>query len=139
MTEKPKSIYDLYETNKDAEINGVPVTFGGAGKIRIARAGGANERFAAAFERKTRGRRREIEAGTMPISEQRRLSIEAFAETVVLGWENIVDKNGQPMEFNRANVVKLLTDLPDLFDRLRDEATAMTNFQQQALEADAGN
>lgn len=134
-----KSIYELYATSKDAEVNGVIVTFGDAGKIRIARAGGANERFAAAFEKKTRGKRREIEAGTLPISEQRRLSVEAFAETVVLGWEGITDRDGKPLDFNRANVIKLLTELPDLFDRLREEATSMTNFQVQALEADAGN
>jgi len=149
MTTEKQSIYDLYATSKDAEVNGVVVTFGAAGKIRIARAGGANERFAAAFEKKTRGKRREIEAGTLPISEQRRLSVEAFAETVVLGWEGICERPtkdaegkeipGKTLEYSRANVIKLLTELPDLFDRLREEATSMANFQVQNLEADAGN
>ena len=44
-----------------------------------------------------------------------RIVKEVYAETVVIGWENVEDADSNPMDFTVPNCVKLFEDLPDLF------------------------
>lgn len=133
------SLYQMFETSARMEREGIIVNYGAAGKFSVARAGGANDRFAVVFEKKTRGIRRQIEAGILPQSEQRKILIETFVETVLLGWEGVKGKDGNVLEFNRENAIALFADLPALFDDLREQASDFGNFRAATLEADAKN
>lgn len=135
---KPKSIYDVFETDENLEAKGIRVRIADSVFI-VARAGGSNERFRKVAEAKTRPIRRRIETNTIEVDEMNRIMAEIFAESVLLGWEDVYDKQGNPMTFSRDNAVRLLLDLPDLFQVLQEESKTLANFKALELEGDAKN
>lgn len=133
------SLYSLFGTDKNMEQTGVILDYGNAGKIKIARAGGSNTKFSKVLEAKMRPYRRQYEAGTMSDEVANTMLIEAFAEAVVLGWEDIKGPDGKNLKFSRENAIKLFTDLPDLFVDVREQSMKVSNFRMVEVEADAGN
>jgi hypothetical protein len=132
------SPYTLFATDNRLEQDGILLDYGSF-RLRIARAGGANRRFAQVLEAKLKPHRRQIQTETLADEVAHRLIVEAYAEAVLLGWEGVVDAGGQPMPFTRDNAVRLLTDLPDLFRDLQEQATKAALFRRQAEEADEKN
>lgn len=137
------NLYKEFGTDQDQERDGIWIEYGdeadGNYSIKLARAGGNNKRFAKVLERKSRPHRRKLETNTASAGLAEKLLIETFAETVVLDWKNITDAEGKEFPFSKKNCIKLFTDLPDLFAMIRDEASAMVNFQQVGLEEDEKN
>lgn len=134
-----KSIYDLFGMDDDMEKKGIWIDYGDAGSFLIARAGGSNQKFANILQAKTRPYKFQIDNELIDQKVGQKLMYEAFAEAVVLGWEGVCDRNGQPIPFTKENCVKLFEDLPDLFHDLREQATKLANFRQQSLEEAAKN
>lgn len=138
------SLYKTFKTDKGVEVSGVILDYGKnkAGlpvTIRIARAGGANTRYAKLVEAKTKPYRRQIQNDTLDPGVAEGLLREVYAEAVVLGWENVEDENGKPLPFNKENCIKVLNDLPDLYADIRDQAGKIAIFRSDILESDAGN
>lgn len=133
------SIYDLFETDAKTENEGFIFDVTPEISFTLARAGGSNTRYQKIIEAKTRPHRREIDENRFPIDQANKIVIEAFAETVVLGWKGITDKKGKKVPFTPANAVTLFTQLPDLFSDVREAAVARANFSAQEVKADAGN
>ncbi len=139
------TIYDLFKTEADLETNGIDYQLTKNIKFRLARAGGANSKFTRAIDVKTRHLRKQIQAISDGKQDQETLDLleeltqEAFAETVILGWEGMTDEAGEPLSFSKDAAVKLFKDMPDLWSEIRDMAMKMANFQAEALEEDAGN
>lgn len=139
-----KSIYDLYETDAARESQGVVLNFGVYGKFTVARAGGSNLRYQRALATKSEPYRHLIAAKAKKPDEKllqlvRDLSMEAFAETVVLGWEGVTGRDGKAIPFSQAACLKLFRDLPALFDEIQEQASSLANFQDKAIEEDLGN
>ena len=101
--------------------------------------GKTNKRYSKALEAATRPYRRQIELGTMNNDTAETLFLGVFVDTVLKGWENVKDANGNELPFNKQNAVKLLTDLPDVYDRLQEEAKLSANFRDVALEDEVKN
>lgn len=138
------SLYTQFKTSGDLEKKGILLQYGqtAAGKdicIRIARAGGANKQFDKRMEILTKPIRRQLQNETADIEQIDVILRRVYAETVILGWENIEDANGKPIEFTVDNVIKLLTDLPDLFEDIKEQAKKGALFREENLRADAGN
>jgi len=138
------SLYKQFKTDKKLETEGVILEYGLNSKkqpmrIRVARAGGANVAFSKALERATRPHRKALQSGTMDNKLADSIYKDVFAETVLLGWEGIEDENGEAMAFNKDNVVKLFTDLPDLFADVREQAQGIAIFREEVREDDLGN
>lgn len=138
------SIYEMWGTEAILETGGVWIDYGKeAGKFLIARAGGANTKFAKVLEAKMRPHRRLLEGK----GKQKKLDndiatkvlMEAFIEGCLLEWEGVTDRDGKELPLTKANAVQLFTDLPDLFNDLREQASSMATFQQEEMEDDAGN
>ncbi len=102
-------------------------------------AGGANDGYERALEAALRPHRHRIQAGRFTLAEQRRALIAVFAETVVVAWDGVRDRDGNEMDFSAGNVARLLADLPDLFEDLRRQAEDLRLFAAQVREADAKN
>lgn len=150
--------YELFKTNDELENQGVSLNYGSF-KIVIARAGGSNKKYTKIFEAKIRPYRRAIQAGTLDDATDKRVMAEVYADAVVLGWAkidrekqpdgNYVDKvtngvipgpDGQDMPFTKANVIKLFTDLPDLFSDVIQQANSVSLFKdEEEAETDAKN
>lgn len=138
------SLYKLFKTNENLETDGIWLEYGQTAdgkpiRIKIARAGGHNVAFSKALEKATRPYKKAIQTGMLDNKTADRLYKEVFAETVVLDWINVEGPDGQPMEFNKENVLKLFEDLPDLFVDLREQSANVALFRDEVRETDLGN
>lgn len=139
-----KSIYDLFDTDTAAEVNGVWVNYGEYGKFLIARSGGANTRYLANMLAKTKQYRKQLQVqanspDVNTITLMRNINIQLMAECVLLGWEDVIGKDGVPMPFSKEAALKLLNDLPDLYDGLQAASADAGTFKAAELEAAAKN
>ncbi len=51
-----------------------------------------------------------------------------YADAVIIGWDNVTDRDGNPLEFTKDNFVQLMADLPTLWRAIRTEAANHENF-----------
>lgn len=126
----------MFKTDTKIETEGLNLDYGEF-SIRIARAGGANAKFARILGERMKPHRRRLEAGRMDNAEAERLLAGVYADSVILGWENVTGADGEPMEFTRDNCVKLLLDLPELFRDIQEQAQKTANFRAEELRDDA--
>ena len=137
-------LYTTFKTDENLETSGVDLDYGLNSKgqpmlIKVARAGGSNKAFQKAMAAKTRPLQRQIQTNTASEEVLTKVIVEVYAETVILGWSGIEDQDNNPMEFSRANVIKLFTDLPDLFADVRAQAQEISIFRADLMEAVAKN
>ena len=138
------SIYELYETDHNLEVDGHWHTVNEKAKISflLARSGGANLKFAKAMEKLTRPHRGHggaFEDDKVDIELANELMQEAFAETIILDWKGVVDRAGKKIAFSQTAAVKMMKSLPDLFGELRDFSSKMANYQVAEIKEDVGN
>lgn len=138
------SLYKQFATDQSKEVSGIILTYGKNSKgdnidIRIARAGGANTKFAKVAEAVMRPYRRQIANENIDIEVVEGLLRMVYARAVVLDWSGVEDKDGNDLPFTEENVVQLFTDLPDLFKDIRDMAEKLSVFRNSALEDEAKN
>ncbi len=136
------SIYALYETDATKEIEGFWHKVNKKISVKMARAGGANLGFTKAMELKTRDHRKRggaFEGDKVDVELANELMKEAFAETIILDWKGITNKEGKKVAYSPAAAIKLLQDLPDLFIELREAAGSAANFRFEEIKDDVGN
>ena len=138
------SLYTQFETDREIEKTGIVLDYGFNSKkqpiqIRMARAGGANERYSKLLELRTKPYRRQIQNETLENAVAEKITKEVYAQTVVLGWTGVEDRDGNEMPFTQENCVKLFTDLPDLWSDVQSQSTRASLFRAEILEADAKN
>lgn len=138
------SLYKTYQTNNELENKGVELLYGVNDdnteiKFFVARAGKSNKAYQKALEVTFKPHRRSMQLGTLSEDTASKLMLEVFATTVLKGWENVQDENGKEMAFNKENAIKLLTDLPELYDDLSEKANNVANFRDESREEDAKN
>lgn len=137
-------LYNQFGTNKTLEKEGVWLEYGQTpdGKpvrIKVARAGGQNLAYQKQMEKATRPHKKALQTGTLDNAVAEKLFREVYADSVIVGWENITDADGKPLVFSRENVVKVMEDLPDLFADIREAAANMSIFRDEERKADLGN
>jgi hypothetical protein len=136
------SIWDLYETDLAKEVEGFWHKVNKKISIKMARAGGANLAFSKAMEEKTREHRKRggaLEGDKVDVELVTEIMKEAFAETIILDWKGITDRDGKKVAYSVAAAKKMLDALPDLYAELRDAAGAAANFRIEGIKEDVGN
>lgn len=138
------SLYKQFKTNENVERDGILLEYGENSKgktvaIRIARAGGANSQYQKLMEARVKPYRRQIQNETIERALVERLLRQVYAETIVLGWENVEDESGKELPFTVENCVKIFEDLPDLFQDIQEQSQRAALFRQEVLEADSKN
>lgn len=132
------NVYEMFETDPNLE-NGDGITLDyGEFKIKIHRAGGANTKFIKALEAMRRKHRRQLEIGSLPDEVVAKINAELYADTVIIGWAGVTDRIGKELPFNRENVVKVLLDMPKLFQNIRDAASDYEFFLVKQKDEDLG-
>jgi hypothetical protein len=158
MTEKQVSgLYAQFKTDPDMERSGIELEYYIDGKtsviVKIARAGGGNTKYQRVVDARTKPYRRQIQTETIAPETLEAVMREVYADAVVLGWFTVTrddkgnetrvatveDADGNPMEFNRDNVVKLFRELPDMFSDVQTSANKVALFRKDELEASAKN
>lgn len=146
------SLFKQFKTDPKVEREGLLLDYGpnkdlpadAEGKhptimIRVARAGGANDAYNKRIEALSKKHRRKIQNDAMEVAELREMTMNAVADTVILGWENVTDEDGQLMPFSRDNALKLFKALPDLFNDVQEQAAKATLFRASLREDDLKN
>jgi hypothetical protein len=130
------SLYQQYGNDKAAEVeHGIELRFADA-KFFVRRAGGANQKYNQELRRLTRPLRKQIQIDVLEDNAYDELNKKAYFRAVVIGWENVNDADGNYITFSEANFVKLMTDLPDLWDALQDACTRLSNFRAEEIRQD---
>lgn len=131
--------YELFGTNKELEAGkGVTLQYPGF-SITIHRAGGANKKFASVLDQKMKPYRQRLERGLLDNETSNQILLETYAEAVIVGWKDVKDANGKKIPFSVENVVKLFTDLPDLFEDVKQQSNRATIFRQEVEKVEEKN
>lgn len=138
------NLYKMFKTDEHYEKEGIDLIYGDNSKgnqirIKVARAGGANVKYAKALERRTKPYRRQIQNETIDPKFAEQLIMETFAESVILGWDGVEDEEGNDMPFSFENCIKLFTDLPDLWADVQAQSQKVALFRQEVREEDLKN
>lgn len=137
-------LYGKFGTDHSLENSGVwyivhELDDGKEVKFLLARMGGSNKRYDAAVEKVSRKDRRDGISGSISAKKARVINRRAFVEGCLLNWENVEDKEGNPIDFNKANALVLFNDLPDLYDELVDVAQGRQAYAEEMVQEDAKN
>lgn len=146
------SLYDKFETNTSLEKSGIELDYGPNNRlpadskgnhpvtiIRISRAGGSNDAYLKRMEAKAKPHRRAIQHETIDKETLAKIIREVYAETVVLGWSNVTDRDGKVLEYSIENAMTLFKDLPDLFLDIQEQAQNAALFRVNVRDDDAKN
>ena len=134
------NLYEMYQTDTGKERDkGVKLEFPGGAKIWIRRAGGQNTAYEKAIEAVMKPYRRQIRQNMLEEGKAQELEATAYARGVVLDWEGVTNEAGNALDCTEENIIKLFTDLPDLFVEVKQQATDLSNFRREAQESDAKN
>lgn len=144
-----KNAYEMFKTEDNLEIDGVWKEYKGVLRVKLARAGNKNIEF-----NKTLGKaaKKYKDAGTDTKRDQERPWAEVYVKEVIKGFEVKVDDEWKPgvylpdesgsivlKDASKENIMQFLLDLPDLFDKIKEDATEMRTFQKEEEEADLKN
>lgn len=142
-TDKPAiSIYELLETDTDAEQNGrwFKNLFARAPQIELKlRRFTSRKSIEARMKLASKYKRFQKADGAFDEEIANLLICEQLADGVIVDWKGIFDRDGQPIEFSPVVARKLLSDLPEFRDVVVAMAYTMDNFRAVEREEIAGN
>ncbi len=145
-TDDAEDIYKLFGTDSKKEQEGVVLNYSDLFWIKIARAGGSNERYRKVLAEKTKPYRRAIQTETIAPTVVQRIMREAAAEGLVLAWGSkkfgegqMPSKEGPALSFSVENICKFFEDLPDIFLDVQEQAGKVSLFTVGVAEDDAKN
>jgi len=138
------SIFNQFKTSKTAEEEGILIKFaanedGSIPTFKIGRQCRSNTKWAKTFEAKTRPYKDEISDKTIETDVAEKLNIEVFCSAILLDWQNVRDEDDVEIAFTFDNAVKLMTDLPDLYETLNAKSMVMENFLSIKMKTDSKN
>lgn len=127
-------IFSKYETDESAEANGVEVPLGTA-KLLIARVGNPNytKKLTSLVERHKVAL--DIE-GPEADALNEKLLVETIADTILLGWSGVCDREGKEFPYSKDNARKALA-MKDFRQDVMKLASDMEAYKVKA-EAEAG-
>lgn len=152
--EKPRSIFDDYETSRELECDGAWVTTSRGYEFKIARIGEMNPEYRNFMIERGKVIHDEIEALGEKIDEKNSesdakklyelatkmddVTIEAFARYILKGWRNLYDREGKEIPYSVDNAVTLM-QMHDLYNELYPLARQYSTFLVSNLETTAKN
>lgn len=111
--------------NGKVETEGVPFIYYG-NKFNVARSG--NTEFKKVFREAMKPYKDEFEAGRMNEEQSNEIMIHCVASSILVGWENVKDNQGNDHEYSYENAVSLLTDDHDFYDAITEHSNNIENF-----------
>lgn len=127
------NLFKKYETdNRKEALDGVEIDIDGAIFI-CRRAGGGNRRYRAAISvglnKPGVSARINSEDKVIAFEADDEISIEAYADSVVLDWKNVTDRNDEPWPYTKENFTELMHACPELWLTLRSKASDIEQFR----------
>lgn len=157
------SLFAQFATNRKAEVEGVPVTFGNVNEdgtvptFRLARMGKSNKRYQKMIEAETKPHIHAIRSNNLAPELDEAITLRVFCASVLVGWENLIvpevfdasahtiagpvrEADGVRLSyvpFSAENAEKLMKALPELYANLKEQAQGMAIFRAEELAADS--
>lgn len=132
------SLYSKFKTDPSKVTKGIKVQIDESIFI-IRPMNNENKEYQKAMADFQNANRVQLKTNTISDEKLRLMVREIFCETVLVGWKNVADENGNLMEFNKENAVKLLTDLDFIYTTLLEVAADHNSFMQSVKESDLKN
>jgi len=143
-------MYEMYNTEKDLEKDGIWFEPNPNFRIKIARAGGANKKYQAMIDKLAKPHRRAIAAEAIDPEVLNEILKEAFVKTVVRGWQvkvngEFVDGIADPKDvnnilpYNVENVAMVFREFNDLFLDVKNMAETSVAFRKLEQEEELKN
>jgi len=137
----------MFKTVPSLEEKGVVIEYGEGVEITVARAGGANKKFARMLTRLTKPHRRAIQTETVPEGVEKKIVMETYANSIVKDWKGITkdiitgdDADAEiQLECTAENIIAVFEALPDLFEDVAKCSQNISLYRAEILEADSGN
>lgn len=142
---KSMNLFTSFRMDETLEQDGVPLLFGKNSKgemisLTIRRAGGSNTAFTQRYEALMKPYRRLEQLGKMDPDVQKELMQRLYAETVVAGWEGVLDEDDvTPVPFNVDNCIRLFQAAEVIFSEVVNTSMSAAVFRDEVREADAKN
>lgn len=127
------NLFEKYETDSNKETLGVRITF--EDNVFICRRAGGSNRLhafaqaAAAVELKAQYESEDEAVASWANNE---IALRAFADAVIIGWENVLGRDNKPLEFTKENFLDLMRSCPEVWNHVRFEARDIDNFRKEA-------
>jgi hypothetical protein len=98
--------FSSFVTDEHLEEDGVWIDYSSGFRVKIARFG--NKKFQAYMRGKSRHELREISTGNIESEAAETMIRDGIAQFVLLGWENLLDDNGKPIQYSVERARELL-------------------------------
>tara|TARA_R110000803_G_scaffold28011_5_gene65077 strand:- start:1658 stop:2056 length:399 start_codon:yes stop_codon:yes gene_type:complete len=125
---------EMFASDPDQEKNGIWLDYGNGTRIKMARAGGANEKFKRTMTAKMKPHKRLLDSEQMPDDLAEKIMHEVYAQTVVLDWEGVAELDGTAIPYTHANVISVFERFPAFFQDIIEQAGKLSMFQVIAEE-----
>lgn len=137
------SLFKAYKMDTTKEQNGVSITYpanedGSIPTFIVSRQSKTNQRYAKSLMRETKPYQRLMQLGSMDNDTSDKILRTVFCNSVLIGWENVLDAENQTIAFSVENALKLFELLPDLYDDLQRQSNNASLFLESS-ESDAKN
>lgn len=127
------SIARKYAMNTDAEVNGLWRDYEEGSRLLVARYG--NTEFGK-LERQLRTElAKQLESEDESVREEAtiKLNVRLFAQTILKGWENILDEDGEPVAYSTQAAEEFL-QYPEFFRAVLDLCTEIEKYRRYQVE-----
>lgn len=146
-------MYDSFKTSPKLEKEGVWREFE-TFRVRVARAGGSNQKFNAFMERVSKQHQRAIANDLLGNTRALAILEDCYSQTVITEWETKTGgtedapewtpgmenpSGGDLLPFEPGNVKAALHALPDLFAELQEIAKGLQYYRQSLIDEAAKN
>jgi len=131
-----QDLYQMFGADVQKEKTGTEIIVGNDPKISftVARAGGDNKRYNELLTKLLAPYRRQLDLGTLSESVSKKIMIEVFCRTCLLGWVGVKNKEAVDVPYNVDSAMALMEELPDLYNYLWGEAQKLSNYRDETGE-----
>lgn len=138
------SLFTQFGVDKSKVENGVEVKFGKnedktIPTFYVSRAHASNKEYKKSGEVAFRPYRRQIELKTLAEDIAEDVMLDLFVSSVLKGWQNVRNEEGETLDFTPENAKWLMLALPDLYEELQSASNDASLFRIANREADAKN
>jgi len=135
---EPQSIYDLFETDTGLEAQGVWFDYA-FGRFKLSFVGGANQAFQREYAERMKPYAEAEARGMLDDKVRRKIQIDCYVDHVVKDWTGVIGRDGKELPFSKKNAIQLFTELPHLFNMIRNAATNFANYRRLYADEAVGN
>ena len=115
----------LTPINGNTETEGTPFVYRGI-KLIVARSG--NTEFKKSFREITKKYKDDIDNDRMSEETSLKVMIQCVAESILVGWEDFIDVDGNQFDYSVDNAIELLTDDEDCHEAVLAFSKNIDNY-----------